>query len=50
MDDKDLAPEIEKALRRAHKSEIYDLAKRLAKNDRFRKYLARELASELSTR
>ncbi|MCS3758271.1 hypothetical protein [Salinibacter ruber] len=50
MNDKDLAPEIEKALNRASDAELYELARRLAKNDRFRKMLARKLAGELSTR
>ncbi|MCS4191695.1 hypothetical protein GGP51_003192 [Salinibacter ruber] len=50
MNDKDLAPEIEKALNQASDAELYELARRLAKNDRFRKVLARKLAGELSTR
>ena len=50
MNDKDLAPELEQALNRASDAELYELARRLAKNDRFRKVLARKLAGELSTR
>ena len=50
MNDKDLAPDIEQALNRASDAELYELARRLAKNDRFRKLLARKLAGELSTR
>lgn len=50
MDNKDLAPDLERALNRASDAELYELAKRLAKNDRFRKVLARKLAGELSTR
>ncbi|MCS4159479.1 hypothetical protein GGP99_003471 [Salinibacter ruber] len=50
MDDKDLAPDLEQALNRASDAELYELAKRLAKNARFRKVLAQKLAGELSTR
>ncbi len=50
ISDKDLAPEIEKALNRASDAELYELAQLLAKSDRFRKMLARKLAGELTTR
>ncbi|WP_251965917.1 hypothetical protein [Salinibacter ruber] len=50
MNDKDLAPDLEQALNRASDAELYELAKRLAKNARFRKVLARKLAGELTTR
>jgi hypothetical protein len=50
MDDKDLAPDIEQALNRSSDAELYELAKRLAKNPRFRKVLAGKLAGELTTR
>ncbi|MCS3629280.1 hypothetical protein GGP53_003160 [Salinibacter ruber] len=50
MDDKDLAPDLEQALNRASDAELYELARRLAKNARFRKVLARKLSDHLTTR
>lgn len=44
---KDLAPDLEQALSRASKAELYELARRLAKSKRFRELLARELADDL---